>query len=136
MIFCEDGEYLDGKFKGSEVVLNAVVGARQDKHFRRNYSEAKHLADQGKIKRIVVDVGVSGAPVVYVVNAVKAALGGVPAHEKAVLYVSGGDLDGDEIFCSLRGLFPSDPPKPAIKAVKPEEVVVPAVEAEEKVGGV
>ncbi|WP_131822395.1 hypothetical protein [Mycobacteroides chelonae] len=130
MIFSEDGEFLDSKFRGSEVVLQAVVHGRMDRRFRRNYSEATHLADQGKVRRIVVVVDPADAPVVYVVNAAKAALGGVAAHERAVLSVLG---DASEVRFALADLFPK--PKPAAKTVKPEEVEVPAVEAEEKVGG-
>lgn len=126
MIFSEDGEYLDEKFRGAEVVLRAVVDGRVDRHFRRNYSEAKHLADQGKVRRIVVEVDPAGAPVVYVVNAAKAALGGVAAHEKAVLSVPG---DASEVRFVLAELFP----KPKAKPIKLEEV--PAVKAEEKVVG-
>lgn len=56
LVFDENADYLGSDFKGETVVLVSNVGGVKDRKFARNFATAKHLADRGSVKRIVVRV--------------------------------------------------------------------------------
>lgn len=80
MVFDEQIPALGDEFEGDEVTLLAVRGGRVDKHFRRNYSWAKHAADCGKLKKIRVVVEITADSWVHTVGAVTSALSGQRLH--------------------------------------------------------
>lgn len=80
MVFDEQIPALGDEFEGDEVTLLAVRGGRVDKHFRRNYSWAKHAADCGKLKKIRVVVEITAESWVHTVGAVTSALSGQRLH--------------------------------------------------------
>ncbi|MBF9350681.1 hypothetical protein HA138_13020 [Mycobacteroides chelonae] len=80
LVFDEQIPALSDEFEGDEVTLLAVRGGRVDKHFRRNYSWAKHAADCGKLKKIRVVVEITADSWVHTVGAVTSALSGQRLH--------------------------------------------------------
>ncbi|OMC55358.1 hypothetical protein A5747_13260 [Mycobacterium sp. IS-836] len=95
MEFSEDTDYVGDDFDGDVVTLVSNVGGRKDRKFSRNYAWAKHAADRGKIRRIVVKVVANGESY-RTVDAFRRAVGtphpaarsyvhGEPAHAMAIV---------------------------------------------------
>lgn len=114
LVFDEQIPVLSDEFEDDEVTLLAVRGGRVDKHFRRNYSWAKHAADRGKLSKIRVVVEVTADSWVHTVGAVTSALSGQKLHasgEFRVLTptsVSGG-VTAQKVQEALKELAPIRP---------------------------
>ncbi|QNO01056.1 hypothetical protein [Mycobacterium phage CELFI] len=115
LIYDEQVAFLsDENFAGDEVTLLAVRGGKVDKHFRRNYAWAKHAADRGQLKKIVVKVAVNKDTWVHTVGAVTSALSGQRLHPLAAFNVDADvrDIGGDKLTQVL-GALKELAPKPA-----------------------
>ncbi|AEF57211.1 hypothetical protein PBI_WINKY_29 [Mycobacterium phage Winky] len=114
LIYDEQVPVLDDTFEGDEVSLLAVRGGRVDRNFRRNYAWAKHAADRGKLKKIVVKVAVNKDSWVHTVGAVTSALSGQRLHPLAAFNVDSDvrDIGGDKLTQVLEALKELSP-KPA-----------------------
>lgn len=129
---------LDDSFEGDDVNLLAVSAGRVDRNFRRNYAWAKHAADVGKLKKIVVVVDVDGSDPIHTVGAVQSAVSGVRLHGKAVFLVRGGTSAGQianasQVSAELEATLAAEPePEPVKPVAKP--AVKPAVKEVEKTG--
>lgn len=74
MLFDESTPFVGDDFKGDTVKLVSNTGGRKDRHFARNYAWAKHAADRGQLKSIVVQV-VANGETYRTVDAFKRAVG-------------------------------------------------------------
>ncbi|QAY03454.1 holin [Mycobacterium phage CicholasNage] len=136
LVYDEKFPLLDEKFKGDEVVIQAARGGKVDKHFRRNYALAKHLADRGVVKKIFVRVGVNRDSWVHTVTAATSALSGRPLHWAAAFVVDAEvkDIGSDkleQILTALDELGVEPAPKAPVKAPAPAQVK-PAPKQESK----
>ncbi|AXH67835.1 holin [Mycobacterium phage Bromden] len=130
MVYDEQLPVLDDSFEGDEVVLLAVRGGRVDKTFRRNYAWAKHAADTGKLKQIVVVVALGRDSWLHTVSAVTSALSGAKLHRKARFKVDSevSEIGGDKLTKVLAALDELAAPKltfsvgnlDEVKAVRPK----------------
>ncbi|QXO14268.1 hypothetical protein SEA_CHASER_27 [Mycobacterium phage Chaser] len=113
LVFDEQLPVLDDSFTGDEVVLLAVRGGKVDKTFRRNYAWAKHAADTGKLKQIVVVVALGRDSWVHTVSAVTSALSGAKLHRKARFKVDSEvfDIGGEKLTKVLAALDELAAPK-------------------------
>lgn len=74
MTFDENAPFIGDDFGGDTVTLVSNIGGRKDRHFARNYAWAKHAADRGQLKSIVVQV-VANGETYRTVDAFKRAVG-------------------------------------------------------------
>jgi hypothetical protein len=124
MEFNEDMPFIDDSHEGDTVTLVSNVGGRKDKKFSRNYAWAKHAADRGKLKEIVVKVVANGESY-RTVDAFRRAVG--RPHPATRVFVDGDAKHALAIVDEVTKIVPV-PVKPEVKRV--EAPVKPEVPAE------
>lgn len=125
LVYDEQLPVLDDSFEGDEVSLLAVRGRKVDPHFRRNYAWAKHAADRGKLKKIVVVVAVTKDNWVHTVGAVTSALSGAKLHTAARFKVDTEirDIGTDKLTKVLDALNELKAPEVVTFGVSPRDVI-------------
>lgn len=125
MDFSEDTPLIGDSFEGDTVTLVSNVGGRKDRNFSRNYAWAKHAADCGKIRRIVVKVVANGESY-RTMDAFRRAVG--KPHPAARSYVDGDVKHAmaivDEVTKVIPGFNPAEerPAKARRPRVEPEPI--------------
>lgn len=126
MEYNEDTPFIDDSHEGDTVILVSNVGGRKDKKFSRNYAWAKHAADRGLLKEIVVKVVANGESY-RTVDAFRRAVG--RPHSATRVVVDGDSRHVLAIVDEVSRIVPlPEPVRPRGKRVAEPVVVEPVVE--------
>jgi hypothetical protein len=124
MEYNENTDYVSDEHDGDVVTLVSNVGGRKDRKFSRNYAWAKHAADRGKVRRIVIKVVANGENY-RTLDTFRRAVG--KPHPAARLLVDGPVQHAMAVVDDLTKLVPGFNPAEE-KPVKPRRRVEPPVE--------
>lgn len=128
MTFDENTPFLGDDFEGDTVTLVSNIGGRKDRHFARNYAWAKHAADRGQLRSIVVNI-VANGETYRTVDAFKRAVGSPHKAVRVNVTHTVRVEHAREVADAVAALMPApskDAGKPAPAREKPAQTAKPA----------